>query len=222
VFAEPLDEAFVEFLAEARVEPPSFEYTVCQRPLSLYESFGVVSGRLGCCLCSGAFLTKGKPSRVTLGFLRISSTDQRCTRPRRNPSRAAKKRSGHSTWGMWPQSGMRASEPSPRRVTAFFACASGNTRSRSPKRRASRFSERPGGSRAPRVGRRGPPGRGARSRGLPGSPAKAPACIARPTTRAARSRVDGRRAAPSAPRPSGRRRPASSKRVSPPRRGRKR
>jgi hypothetical protein len=42
------------------------------------------------------------------------------------------KTSGHSTWGMWPQSGMRASEPSRRRATASLAWDAGNTRSRTP------------------------------------------------------------------------------------------
>src|SRR3712207_2332296 len=53
-------------------------------------------------------------------------------RPSINLPRTPKKWSGHSTWGMWPQLGMRASEPSRRRATASLAWDSGNTRSRAP------------------------------------------------------------------------------------------
>jgi hypothetical protein len=54
------------------------------------------------------------------GLLRASAA-QRCPCPTRNPSRAARNRSGRSTWGMWPQPGITASEPSRRRPTASLA-----------------------------------------------------------------------------------------------------
>ena len=65
-------------------------------------------------------------------MFRQVSTGQRRTCPLRNSPRTTRNRSGHSTWGMWPHSGMRAREPSRRRQTASFAWDRGNTLSHSP------------------------------------------------------------------------------------------